>query len=162
MSDPLSDLLSAAQVYVTRAAGNLQSTFSRPGWIGYLRLVIAVCTYCLIRPYIIKLGGRFQAKDHERELEMLSPEEEAKLQLKVKQLQLGPNEAAMLRQRVIEQLQNEEDGEVREDGSGTQWGLAAKKRAAEAQEKAMQTQEKRELEDDEAEDMKDIQQFLVD
>ena len=35
----------------------------------YIRLVAIVCGYCLIRPYLVKLGGRFQALDHEREIE---------------------------------------------------------------------------------------------
>jgi Protein trafficking PGA2 len=46
---------------------NTSSSFNRMTAKNWLRLVIIVCTYCLIRPYILKLGAKVQESYLEKE-----------------------------------------------------------------------------------------------
>ncbi|KAI9832286.1 MAG: hypothetical protein M1819_004464 [Sarea resinae] len=114
----------------------------------YLRLVIIVGAYCLLRPYLIKLGARFQAKDHERELD---PDEMSSAAA------VSPNS---LRGQVQLQESDDEDDEVAL-GTGADWGKKARRRQRQMIKNILAAEEKRLAEEAEADSDKDIEEFLV-
>lgn len=114
----------------------------------YLRLVVIVGGYALLRPYLIKLGARFQSKDHERELdpgEMSSTAAAAVNSLK------GTV-------HVPEDTDSESEGEGRR---GTDWGKKARRRQREMIRELLDVEEERRKAEQEAESDKEIEQFLV-
>jgi hypothetical protein len=112
----------------------------------YIRLVIIIGAYCLLRPYLLKLAGRFQAKDHEREID-------------ANELSSG---AAMNPNSLRGQVMVPDDTDSEGEATGAEWGKRAKKRQRQLIRKILDADEKRKLEEQEAEDDKDIAEFLVD
>ena len=66
MWDSISDQV---QTWSVSLQHNISESVTRLTLQDFLRLVIIVGGYAMLRPYLIKLGGRFQAKDHEREFD---------------------------------------------------------------------------------------------
>jgi len=75
---PLQKILADLQIFVTEASTalstwygnftrNTSEAFERMTLKNWIRLVIIVCTYCLIRPYILKLGAKVQQSQLEKE-----------------------------------------------------------------------------------------------
>jgi hypothetical protein len=114
----------------------------------WIRIVMIVGTYCLIRPYLIKLGARAQQKQHEKDaaatLAEISPNElrgEGKIQIPG----LGDSD-------------EEEDTEVKPGD----WGKKARVRQRKFIRDAIKKEEDRLRDEQEAESDKEIEQFLVD
>lgn len=122
----------------------------------YLRLVIIVGGYALLRPYLIQLGGKFQAKDHEREL---SEHETSSMAA------MSPNS---LRGQVTVPEDTDDDEEENEDGehSGREqsrdadWGRRARRRQREMIRKMLEAEERARAEEGDDSD-KEIEEFLV-
>ena len=116
----------------------------------YIHLIIVVGAYALLRPYLVKLGGRFQAKDHERELD---PDEMSSAAV------VSPNS---LRGQV--QVPEDSDSEE-ESGAGTgvskTWGKKARRRQRKMIRELIEAEEKRKMEEEEADSDKEIEEFLV-
>ena len=113
----------------------------------YIRLLAIVGGYCLLRPYLVKLGGRFQASDHERELddtEILSP-------------------AAISANSLRRQIDVPDDSDSEEEVNGAQgpnWGRTARRRQRKIIKRAVEAEEKRRAEEEEADSDKEIEEFL--
>lgn len=111
----------------------------------YIRLLAIVGGYCLLRPYLVRLGGRFQASDHEREIEdteILSGDKGI----------ISPN---VLRGQIPEDSDEEEgDKEV------VSWGRKARRRQRGLVRKIVEAEEKRRREEEEADSDKEIEEFL--
>jgi hypothetical protein len=106
----------------------------------------------LLRPYLIKLGGRAQMKSHEGA--EAGPEAEAGAKAKI-----SPNE---LRGRVeIPDDTDDEEEEATGTASGPDWGKNARRRQRDMIKKLLDAEERRLQESLEEEEDKDIEEFLV-
>src|SRR5579862_2276125 len=107
--------------YLRTWAGNLQrnvsDSVSQLSLRDYIRIVIILGGYALLRPYLLKLGGRFQARDHERKLD----------------LKEVSSDTAMPANSLRGQVHVPEDTDEEEGGSGTgaEWGRMARRRQRE-------------------------------
>ncbi|KAL2023939.1 hypothetical protein VTK56DRAFT_716 [Thermocarpiscus australiensis] len=145
--DGLVNLASAAG---NRFATNLKTTLADMTPEKWIRLVIIVGTYLLLRPYLIKLGGRAQMKAHEQE----AAQSEAAAKAKI-----SPNE---LRGRVnIPDDTDDEDDAVAGQSSGPDWGKKARRRQRQMIKQLLEAQERKLMESREEEEDKDIEEFLV-
>lgn len=131
--------------------GSLEGT-SPEYWI---RIVIVVGAYCLIRPYLIKLGGKSQMNQHEQEAAAAAAEAEAKAKAK-----MSPNE---LRGHTVQIPEESDDSEAENEGqaSATEWGKKARRRQKNVIKKILNAEEKRLRELQEDDEDKDIQEFLT-
>lgn len=128
---------------------NLTETVTKMAWHDYIRIVIVIGGYCLLRPYLILLGGKFQAKDHERELnedEMSSA------------AAMSPN--SLRGQVQVPEDSDDEDGGEGAGTTGTDWGRSARRRQRQLIRKILEAEEKLKAEEEEADSDKDIEEFL--
>lgn len=152
MSSPVSTLTTYISHHFTTYAANIRSqvsySYHRLGAQDYIRLIAIVGAYCLLRPYLLKLGARFQAKDHERELD---PDEMASAEA---------TSVNSLRGKV--HVPEDTDSESDEEGrKGTDWGKKARRRQRRVLRGILEAEEKRRREEEEAESDKEIEEFLV-
>lgn len=103
----------------------------------------------LLRPYLIKLGGRAQMQSHEEESERAEAEARAKI---------SPNE---LRGRVEIPDDTDEEDEATAEASGPDWGKKARRRQRDMIKKLLEAEEQRLQENQEELEDKDIEEFLV-
>ena len=148
--DPLVDLVSTAG---NRLTTNLKASFSSMSPEKWIRLVIVVGTYMLLRPYLIKLGERIQMKAYEKEDQAAQ----------ARQAQVSPNQ---LRGQIdIPEDSDDEDGEENGNGaaqaSATDWGKKARRRQRDVMKKLLDAEEKRLREKAGDEEDKDIEEYLV-
>ncbi|OLN82079.1 PGA2-like protein [Colletotrichum chlorophyti] len=133
----------------TRFSTNLRRSLDGMSTEKWFRLVIIVGAYLLLRPYLLKLGGKSQMKQHEK------PEDEwegpaAKVQ---------PN---TLRGQVdIPEDSDSDEADAAAATTSTDWGKKARKRQRNVLKKMIEAEEKRLAELQEDEEDKDIEEFLV-
>ena len=155
----LDALLSQLQIYKDNFLTQTQLAFSRLTPQGIIRLVIIVGAYCLLRPYLIKLGGKFQAKDHERALDMEEVERLRKAE------GIGNDKGESLKGRV--QIPHDTDSEADEGeeegarGSGVDWGKKARRRQRRVMRELVEAEGRRRKEEEEAASDKEIEEFLT-
>ncbi len=128
---------------------NIEDTVSQMNLRDYIRIIIIVGGYCLLRPYLLQLGGRFQAKDHDRPLD----EDEMS------------SAAAMSPNSLRGQVEVPEDSDTDEDGedgrsSGMDWGRKARRRQRKLLRKILEAEDQLKAEEAEADSDKDIEEFL--
>ncbi|KAL1882691.1 hypothetical protein VTK73DRAFT_1603 [Phialemonium thermophilum] len=147
--DPIINLVSTAG---SRFTTNLKGTFANMTPEKWIRLVIIVGAYLLVRPYLLKLGAKIQMQAHDRE------EKEAAAAVAAK-AQMSPNQ---LRGRV--EIPEDSDEEEEQDGISTtaaDWGKKARRRQREVIRRMLDAEERRLREQQEDEEDKDIEEFLV-
>lgn len=162
----MADIANFAAMLYERFTRNLKGSFEGMAPEKWIRLVIIVGTYMLLRPYLLKLGGKQQMKQHEKEA--AEAEEEAAAKAK-----MSPNELRGHKIQIPEDSEDDDDNEGEEGGEGrdgedkarssaTEWGKKARKRQRTMIKKILEAEEKRlqELQDDDED--KDIQEFLTD
>ena len=140
-----------SELLYTRTTTNLGETFSNLTPKQWIRLVIVVGAYCLLRPYILKAVGKHQAKQLEDASEASKAE-------------ISPNQ---LRGQIDIPEDSDEEGDDGEGGkaqasaSASDWGKKARKRQRHMIKKLLDAEEKRlqDLQDDEED--KEIEQYLV-
>lgn len=129
-------------------AGNLQrnveESVSKMTLYDYIRVIIVLGGYCLLRPYLLQLAGRFQAKDHERELD---PDEMS-------------SAAAVSPNSLRGQVEVPEDSDEEEAITGTDWGRTARRRQRRLIRKILEAEEKLKAEEAELDSDKEIEEFL--
>ncbi|KAK6951928.1 hypothetical protein Daesc_006453 [Daldinia eschscholtzii] len=130
-----------------RFSTNVTESFTSMTPKQWIRLVIIVGAYALLRPYIIKYG----AKHQEKQLEKQFAEEEAR------QAQISPNQ---LRGEIGIPEDSDEEEEQAET-TAADWGKKARKRQRNMIKKLLDAEEKRLQELQEDEEDKDIEQYLV-
>lgn len=146
-------------VIYERFTRNLRGSLEGMSPEKWIRIVIVVGAYVLIRPYLLKMGGKVQMAQHEKEAEAHKAEEEAKSRAK-----MSPNE---LRGHTVKLPgeSGDEDSEAEEDGaaqaSATEWGKKARRRQRTMIKKILSAEEKRLRELQEDDEDKDIQEFLT-
>jgi len=142
-------LMDNMHVWAANFQYNLTKTVTKMKWIDYIHIVIVIGGYCLLRPYLIQLGGRFQAKDHERELD----EDEMSSAAAV-----SPN--SLRGQVQVPEDSDDEDGEEVGGTTGMDWGRNARRRQRQMIRKILEAEEKLKAEEAEADSDKDIEEFL--
>ncbi|KAI1391018.1 DUF1531-domain-containing protein [Hypoxylon trugodes] len=128
-----------------RFSTNLSESFTSMTPKQWIRLVIIVGAYMLLRPYLMKMGAKFQ----EKQLEKQFAEEE-------KQAEISPNQ---LRGQV--DIPEDSDEEEQAETTSSDWGKKARKRQRNMIKKLLDAEEKRLQELQEDEEDKDIEQYLV-
>ncbi|KAI0119430.1 DUF1531-domain-containing protein [Daldinia grandis] len=130
-----------------RFNNNVSESFTSMTAKEWIRLVIIVGAYALLRPYIIKLG----AKHQEKQLEKQFAEEEAN------QAEISPNQL----RGEIGVPEDSDDEEEQAETTASDWGKKARKRQRNMIKKLLDAEEKRLQELQEDEEDKDIEQYLV-
>jgi len=134
--------------YSSSLRSQVNYTYHRLTVKDYIQLVIIVGAYGLLRPYLIKLGAKFQAKDHERELD---PDEMSSA---------AATSINSLRGKV--HVPEDTDSESEAEGKKeTDWGKKARRRQRKMIREILEAEEKKLRELDENESDKDIEEFLV-
>lgn len=122
---------------------NLGQSFADMTAQSWIRLVIIVGAYLLIRPYLVKLGTKLQEKQYDKEAQ----EPMAKI---------SPNE---LRGKVHIPEDSDDD---QAESTAADWGKKSRRRQREVMRKLLDAEGKRLREAQEDEEDKDIEQYLVD
>ncbi|MCJ1290222.1 hypothetical protein MMC34_001758 [Xylographa carneopallida] len=135
-------------IYTKNVGDQLKSTFKRLTAPDYIRLIVIVGAYALLRPHLVQLGARFQAKDHERELDPNETRPTAAVDSK------------SLKGKV--HVPEDTDSESAEESKkGTDWGKKARRQQRQMVRDLLAADEKRMQEDEEALSDKEIEEFLV-
>ncbi|KAG7288884.1 hypothetical protein NEMBOFW57_005244 [Staphylotrichum longicolle] len=132
-----------------RVSTNLRGSITDLTPEKFIRIVIIAGAYMLLRPYLIKLGGRAQMQSHEEESERAEAEARAKI---------SPNE---LRGKVEIPDDTDEEDEATAEASGPDWGKKARRRQRDMIKKLLDAEEQRLRENQEELEDKDIEEFLV-
>lgn len=155
----MDQLADTVVTYADRFKNNLSGSFSRMTAKQWIRLVIIVGTYLLVRPYLLKLGARQQMKQHEREA--AQAEADAR-----RDARILPNELRGQAKIAPVPEESDDDGEGQADGAGkgtgAEWGKKARKRQRQVIKKLLDAEEKKLAELQEDDEDKDIQEFLED
>ena len=135
-------------IYAKNFGDQLKSTYKRLTAPEYIRLIIIVGAYAFLRPHLIQLGARFQAKDHERELD---PNE-------INSMAATESTSFKDKVHVPEDTDSESEDEARK---GTDWGKKARRRQRKMVRDLLAADEKRMKEDEETISDKEIEEFLL-
>lgn len=150
--DGIFNLLYIAYERFTR---NLRGTLEGMSPEKWIRIVIIVGTYMLIRPYLLKLGGKAQMNQHEKEAAEAEAEAEAKAKM-------SPNELRGHKVQIPEDSdESDAEGEGQKSSSATDWGKKARRRQRTMVKKLLDAEEKRLQELQEDDEDKDIEEFLT-
>jgi hypothetical protein len=151
LGDSIHQLFSLFTMAGERFTTNLVGSFSTMTLKHWIRLVMIVGTYMLVRPYIIKFSAKYQQKQFEK-----AHEEDAAAAI-------SPNQ---LRGQVDIPEDSDDEGEVQDPeataaSTSADWGKKARKRQRVMLKKLIDAEEQRlqELQDDEED--KDIEQYLT-
>lgn len=145
----MAELLEYVRLWADNFQRNLSQAFYNMTPEKYIRLIAIIGAYILLRPYIVKLGAKFQTKEHEKEVD---PKEMAAA-------------AATSPKTLREQVEVPEDSDEDEAGeqvTGADWGRKARRRQRQVVRKVLEAEEKLRREQQEDDEDKDIEEFLVD
>lgn len=143
-----------------RMSSNIKDSFTSMTMQHWIRLVIVVGAYALLRRYIIKLGAKQQMKAHERE------EAEDRAAAEAAAAKISPNQ---LRGAIdIPDDSDDEDAlpaggkeETTAAVTATEWGKKARRRQRDVIKKLLDAEEERLRQLHEDEEDKDIDEFMV-
>jgi len=135
-------------IYAKNVGDQLKNTYKRLTAPDYIRLIVIVGAYALLRPYLVQLGGRFQAKDHERELDANE----------INSMAATDSKSLKGKVHVPEDTDSESENEAKK---GTDWGKKARRRQRKMVRDLLAADEKRMKEDEEALSDKEIEEFLL-
>ena len=142
----LGKMVARVAEYGQNASHNLSDSFSSMTVQSWIRLVVIVGGYMLLRPYVMKLAGKSAVKRME--------DEDAKTRGKTSaDPELTPNEFRGIKEKLNEA--DAEDG----DGTGTDWGQKARARQRQMLKQLLEEEERRRAAENED---ADIQEFLED
>lgn len=143
-------------LHSTTALGPLLtfSQFSQMRTRDYIRLVVIIGGYCLLRPYLMKLGAYMQNKQHEADSRP-SEDENAGAGPKLTANDLRGNKSQP--EFKIPGVDSDSEDEDKDD-----WGRAARVRQRKFVRQMLEIHEKKLREDAEANSDKDIEEFLID
>ena len=152
----LDDVVDQVSVYASNLNTQVHSAFSRMTAQDYLRLVIIVGAYALLRPYILKFVGARQQRGHEREID---PAEMQRMRKNV----IRDQRDGSLRERVaIPEDTDSESGGGENKPASTEWGKKARRRQRRVVRTLLEQEERRKREAEENESDKDIEDLLID
>jgi hypothetical protein len=141
-----------------RAITNLRATWDDVTLHKSIRIVMVVCVYLLVRPYLISASSRVQMAQHEREAKWAA-EAEAAAEAE-KAAKMSANDVRGLKVAAELPPVDDEEEEEEADTSATNWGAKARKRQRRVLRKLVDAEERRlaELQGDDED--KDIEEFL--
>jgi hypothetical protein len=145
----MADLLEYVRVWADNFQRTLSEAFYNMTPEKFIRLIAIIGAYALLRPYIVKLGSRFQTKEHEKEVDST--------EMAVAAATL-PNS---LRGKVEAPEDSDED-EAEGQVTGADWGKKARRRQRQMVRKVLEADERMRREQQEDDEDKDIEEFLVD
>ncbi len=163
----LNDLASAVS---SRFTTNVATSFSKLTAQQWIRLIALVGAYMLLRPYLLRLGGRIQMRQHEAE-EKRAAEEAAAIAAGEKPVLTandlrgtGPRSGSKIGVSVPDSDEDESEDEAAAAGpaSGTDWGRNARKRQRRVLRKLVEAHEQKLADEQADEEDKEIAEFLVD
>ena len=140
--------------YATNLNNQVHSAFARMTAQDYIRLIIIVGAYALLRPYLLKLGGKYQQQDHEREID---PEELACMKKNV----IRDRRDGSLRERADVPEDTDSDSEEQRNTASADWGKKARRRQRRVIRTLLEQEEQRKREAEEQESDKEIEDLLV-
>ncbi|KAH8173974.1 protein trafficking PGA2 domain-containing protein [Sarocladium implicatum] len=129
--------------YGGNASRNLHEAFTSMTMQHYLRLVVIIGGYILLRPQLLKFVGRGAAKQMEKRDAM----EKAAAQAEISANQLRTGKAV---------VEEDEDEYYEGQGTGADWGAKARTRQRLMLKKLMEAEERRKEEEDEDKDIADL------
>lgn len=139
------DLTTLLSTWAGNFQRNTSSAFAELRLQDYIRLVVIIGGYCLLRPWLMKLGAKMQTKSHEAD--------SADTGL------MNPNE---LRGKVeIPGVDKDSDEEEEGEGTAGNWGRNARVRQRKFIREALEREEQRLRDEAEAESDKEIEEFLI-
>ncbi|ETS79670.1 hypothetical protein PFICI_09523 [Pestalotiopsis fici W106-1] len=150
LGDSLHQLFSLVTMAGERFTSNLTASFSTMTIKHWIRLVMIVGTYMLVRPYIIKFSAKYQQKQFEK-----AHEEDAAAAISPNQLRGQVD--------IPEDSDDDEvpDPEATAASTSADWGKKARKRQRVMLKKLIDAEEQRLQELQEDEEDKDIEQYLT-
>lgn len=151
----MSEIIAFFSMAYERLSRNLIRSLDGMSPEKWIRVVIVVGTYMLLRPYLLKLGGKAQMRQHESEAAAAAEEAEAKAKAK-----MSPNELRGHKIQIPEDSDNSED-EGEAQASSADWGKKARRRQRTMVKKILEAEEQRLRELQEDEEDKDIEEFLM-
>ena len=139
------DLTTLLSTWAGNFQRNTSSAFAELRPKDYIRLVVIIGGYCLLRPWLMKLGAKMQTKSHEAD-----------------SADTGLMDPNQLRGKV-EIPGVDEDSDEEEEGEGTagNWGRNARVRQRKFIREALEREEQRLRDEAEAESDKEIEEFLI-
>ncbi|MCJ1333082.1 hypothetical protein MMC10_009776 [Thelotrema lepadinum] len=160
-SSPLDSLLTSLatnlKTYKSNLLNQTHTAFSRLTAKDVIRLVIIVGAYALLRPYLLKLGGKFQEQDHERADKMDMAE--------VERLRRADGGGSLkVAGEIPEDTDSEDEAEGRTGkakGTGMDWGKTARRRQRRVLRGLLEEEERRRREEEEATSDKEIEDLLT-
>lgn len=149
-------LLEIAGIGYDRLTTNMRKSFDGMSPEKWIRIVAVVGAYCLLRPYIMKMGSKVQMAQHEKEAAATKVAEE-------EQARMSPNELRGYKE-IPEDSDEEGEGQAAgaaAQSTSTEWGKKARKRQRNTIKKILAAEEQRlqDLQDDDED--KDIEQYLT-
>jgi hypothetical protein len=142
----MADIMEYLYTLAVNFQRNLSETLSTTTTEKYIRLIVIVGAYALLRPYIMKIGARAQGREHEKEVD---PDEMAAA-------------AAISPNSLRGQVQVPDDSSDEGEGTAGDWGKRARRRQRQMVKKILDAKEELRREQQEDDEDKDIQEFLVD
>ncbi|KAI1201131.1 DUF1531-domain-containing protein [Nemania serpens] len=129
-----------------RTTSNVNASFDSMTAQQWIRLVAIVGAYALLRPYVIKMGAKFQEKQFEKAQQLDAA-------------QISPNE---LRGELgIPEESDDDDDNEQGETTAADWGKKARKRQRNMIKQLLDAEEKRLQETLDEQEDKDIEEFLV-
>ncbi|MCJ1314052.1 hypothetical protein MMC25_007732 [Agyrium rufum] len=138
--------------YTTNVSETLNETFGNLTYTDGMRLLIVICGYILLRPHLIKIGARIQAKSHadlDKQAAAEAEEEERDRKYEESYTTSAKMDGNFLRGAKDVDLDTDSE-EEREMGkaAGTDWGKGARKRQRRFVKRVLEAEEKRREEED--------------
>ncbi|KAM0260690.1 hypothetical protein ACHAQJ_002606 [Trichoderma viride] len=132
--------------YGQNASNNVQKSFGDMSSTGWLRLIMVVCTYLLIRPHVIKYSTKYAVDKLEAQ--------------DVKDKKFAKDAVAKMSPNDLRGLNSPEEPDVDADegadGSKADWGSKARVRQRKVLRKILESEEQRRYEEEDDEDIKDL------
>lgn len=143
-TDPITWLSVAGERLYT----NLLESYNAVSTHKAIRLVIIVCAYLLLRPYLLKFTGGRQMEQHEREAQAQKDREAAAINDEVRGIKVAAEIPVG-------------DEDLEGESGTTDWGSKARKRQRHVLRKMLDAEEERLAEVEGDEEDKDIAEFLT-
>lgn len=147
----LEQIVSTLSQWGANFVNQSNSAFARMTVKDWIRMVVVVGGYLLIRPYIMKLGAKMQEKTHAEE----SAQEVGSAELN------GNDLRGSRRKMPIPGVDSDSDEDEKGPAGAANWGRNARVRQRKFVRKQLEEHERRLKEEAEAESDKDIEEFLV-
>ena len=143
----LGKLVARFAEYGHNATNNLSSSFSSMTTQGWIRLIVIVGGYMLLRPHLMKFATKGAVKKMEEEDAKSREQDDA-------QAEISPNEFRGIKEKLMVHAEEDEG-----DGTGADWGQKARVRQRQMLKDLLEEEERRRAAENED---ADIQEFLED